>query len=60
MLTRTDALAEYIPSDAEVEQLAKVADDVYASDASRKSRDRKLALLAGQQRRELAPQNLYR
>jgi hypothetical protein len=59
-LTRTDALAEYQPADSERQALAKLADDPNLSDAARKARDRKLRLLAGQQRRELTPQNLYR
>jgi hypothetical protein len=60
ILTRTDALAEYQAPTEEKEALDKLKDDVHASDATRKARDRRLAQLAGQQRRELAPQNLYR
>lgn len=52
--------AVYVPSDAEAAALAKLRDDTSLNDHQRKARDRKLALLAGQQRRELAPQNLYR
>jgi hypothetical protein len=57
-LTRTDILAEYQPSDAEAAALAKVVDDSNLNDHQRKARDRKLALLAGQQRREFALQSL--
>jgi hypothetical protein len=57
---RSDTLLEYLEPAAETAALAKVADDPNLSDHQRKVRDRKLALLAGQQRRELAPQNLYR
>jgi hypothetical protein len=59
-LTVTDALLEYQKPSDEAAALAKVADDPNLSDHARKARDRRLALLAGQQRRELAPQNLYR
>jgi|HubBroStandDraft_6_1064221.scaffolds.fasta_scaffold84275_5 hypothetical protein len=55
-----DLTAVYVPSDAEAATLSKLADDPNLSDHARKARDRKLALLAGQQRRELASQNLYR
>ena len=54
VLSRQDALAEYQPSDTESAQLAKVADSVDLNDHQRKARDRKLALLAGEQRRKLA------
>jgi hypothetical protein len=57
---RTDALMHYETPSDEATALAKLADDPNLSDHARKARDRKLALLAGQQRRELAPQNLYR
>jgi hypothetical protein len=60
VLSVTDRLAEYVPSDTEVATLAKLQDDPSLNDHQRKVRLRKLALLAGQQRRELAPQNLYR
>lgn len=55
-----DALAEYVCPPEEQEALDKLKDDVHVSDATRKARDRKLALLAGQQRRELESQNLFR
>jgi hypothetical protein len=53
-LSRGDALAEYVPSDEETEQLAKIADDANLNDHQRKVRLKKLALLAGQQRREFS------
>jgi hypothetical protein len=59
-VVREDALMRYETPSDEVAELAKLADDPNLSDHARKVRDRKLALLAGQQRRELAPQNLYR
>jgi|SRR5208283_881673 len=55
-----DAMAKYVIPPEEAEALDKLKDDVHASDGNRKAKDRRLALLAGQQRRELAPQNLYR
>jgi hypothetical protein len=57
---RTDTLMEYQAPSDEAAALAKLADDPNLSDHARKARDRKLTLLAGQQRRALAPQNLYR
>jgi hypothetical protein len=54
VLTVQNALAEYRPSDSEAEALKKCEDDVTLSDHARKNRDRKLALLAGQQRRQYA------
>lgn len=57
---RTDALMQYQTPSDEAAMLEKLRDDANLSDHQRKARDRKLALLAGQQRRELAPQNLYR
>jgi len=57
---RADALFEYQPSAEEVEQLKKLADDPNLNDHQRKVRLRKLAQLAGEQRRRLAPENLYR
>lgn len=53
-LTVTDRLAEYQPSNSESAALAKLRDDFALSDHQRKARDRKLALLAGQQRREFS------
>jgi hypothetical protein len=46
--------AEYVPSDVEAAALAKLNDDPNLSDHARKTRDRKLALLAGKQRRAFA------
>lgn len=54
ILTRTDALAEYIPSDSEAAALAKLRDDPSLNDHQRKVRLQRLALLAGAQRREFA------
>jgi hypothetical protein len=48
---RSDALAEYRPSEKEAESLAKLADSSDLNDGQRKSRLRRLALLAGDQRR---------
>jgi hypothetical protein len=59
-LTVTDRLAEYQAPASELVELAKLRDDPNLTDHQRKARDRKLTLLAGKQRRELAPQNLYR
>lgn len=56
-LSRSDVLAEYQPSDAEAAQLAKLADDPSLNDSQRKARLRKLALLAGKQRRSLSTLN---
>ena len=53
-LARTAALAEYVPSDQEAAQLAKLKDDVDLNDRQRQARLRKLALLAGAQRRASA------
>jgi hypothetical protein len=53
-LSRSDALAEYQPSDDEQEALAKLADDPSLNDQQRKVRLKKLKLLAGQQRREFS------
>jgi hypothetical protein len=53
-LSRSDSLAEYQPSDDEKEALAKVADDPNLNDSQRKVRLKKLALLAGRQRREFS------
>jgi hypothetical protein len=53
-LARTDALLEYVPSDEESAQLEKVADSPDLNDHQRKARLKKLALLTGIQRRELA------
>jgi hypothetical protein len=55
-----DALLEYQTPADEQAALAKVKDDSSLSDRARKNRDERLRLLAGRQRRELAPQNLYR
>jgi hypothetical protein len=49
---RTDALAEYQPSEQETESLEKLSDDPSLGDRARKNRDDKLRLLAQQQRRE--------
>lgn len=57
---RADVMYEYQPSASEAAVLTKLADDPNLSDAARKSRLRKLAVLAGEQRRELASANLYR
>ena len=57
---RSDALLEYRAPETEKSALAALRDDTNLSDHQRKARDRALALLAGQQRRALAPQNLYR
>jgi hypothetical protein len=54
VLTVTDALAHYVPTDDEAATLAKLQDDPSLNDHQRKVRLRKLALLAGQQRRELS------
>ncbi len=51
-LTVTDALLEYVAPSDEAAALAKLADDPNLSDHARKARDRRLAVLAGQQRRE--------
>jgi hypothetical protein len=51
-LVREDALLEYQTPSDEATALEKVADDPNLSDHARKARDRRLALLAGQQRRE--------
>ncbi len=58
--TRSDTLMRYETPSAEAAALEKVRDDVSLNDHQRKARDRKLALLAGNQRRELSTQNLYR
>jgi len=47
-------IAQIPPSADEKEVLAKLTDDWSLSDHARKQRDRKLALLAGRQRRELS------
>jgi hypothetical protein len=51
---RTDALSHYVPGTAEAEALGKLADDSSLGDRARKTRDEKLRLLAGQQRRKYA------
>ena len=51
VLSVQNALAEYVPSGEEAESLAKLADDPSLGDKTRKNRDAKLRLLAGQQRR---------
>jgi hypothetical protein len=51
-LAREDALAEYVAPNDEAAALAKLADDPALNDHQRKQRLRKLAALAGQQRRE--------
>jgi hypothetical protein len=51
-LVREDALAEYVAPSNETAALAKLADDPSLNDHQRKQRLRKLAALAGQQRRE--------
>jgi hypothetical protein len=51
-LVREDALAEYVAPSDEAAALAKLADDPALNDHQRKQRLRKLAALAGQQRRE--------
>jgi hypothetical protein len=50
-LVREDALAEYVATSDEAAALAKLADDPALNDHQRKQRLRKLAALAGQQRR---------
>jgi hypothetical protein len=57
---RTDALLVYQTPSAESAALEKLRDDTNLSDHQRKARDRKLALLAGEQRRSLVSANLYR
>jgi hypothetical protein len=59
-LVREDTLLEYQPSADEAQQLEKLRDDTNLSDHSRKNRDERLRLLAGEQRRSLASANLYR
>lgn len=59
-VVRSDVLMEYRTPEDEAAVLAKLADDPALSDRQRRERLRKLALLTGQQRRDLAPQNLYR
>jgi hypothetical protein len=59
-VVREDALMEYQTPSAEAAALEKLRDDSNLSDHRRKARDRKLALLAGEQRRSLASANLYR
>ncbi len=54
IVSRSDVLAEYRPSAGEATALSAVADSVDLNDHQRKVRDRKLALLAGEQRRKLA------
>lgn len=49
---RSDALMEYQVPPGEAAALAKLADDPNLSDHARKARDHRLALLAGQQRRQ--------
>jgi hypothetical protein len=49
-----DALLEYQTPDSEQVTLAKLRDDSTLNDHQRKARDRKLCILAGQQRREFA------
>jgi hypothetical protein len=53
-LVRQDALLEYQAPRTEQAELSKLADDPNLSDHARKARDRRLAILAGQQRRELS------
>jgi hypothetical protein len=53
-ISRGDALLEYQPSDDEREALSRLQDDTSLNDHQRKARDRKLRLLAGQQRREFS------
>lgn len=55
-----DTLAEYQTPPEEQEALDKLKDDPSLSDYQRKARDRKLALLAGAQRRALKSQELFR
>jgi len=50
---RGDVLAEYVPSDAEVEQLSRLRDDPSLPDNARKKRFAALKELAAQQRRSL-------
>jgi hypothetical protein len=57
---REDALMVYETPSDETAALEKLRDDSSLSDRARKNRDERLRLLAGQQRRALAPQNLYR
>jgi hypothetical protein len=51
-LVREDALAEYVAPSDEAAALEKLRDDPALNDHQRKQRLRKLAALAGQQRRE--------
>jgi hypothetical protein len=53
---RSDVLARYVPSDREAAALAKLADDPNLNDHQRKVRLKKLAQLAGAQRRYYAGQ----
>jgi hypothetical protein len=53
-LARSDALAEYQPSEQETENLEKLSDDTTLSDHARKTKDKKLRALAQQQQREYA------
>ena len=55
-LCRGDALAEYVPSKAETEQLSRLRDDIYVTDAERKSKDAALRALATRQRLALRNQ----
>jgi hypothetical protein len=57
---RTDALLEYQTSADEKKLLEKLRDDPALNSHQRKERLRKLSLLAGNQRRALQPENLYR
>jgi hypothetical protein len=57
---RTDTLMQYETPSAEAAALEKLRDDSNLSDHQRKARDRKLAVLAGKQRRAFAGENLYR
>ena len=57
---REDTMMTYVPPLGEAAALDKLRDDSSLSDHQRKARDRKLTLLAGQQRRAFASQNLYR
>jgi hypothetical protein len=57
---RTDVVLEYQTPSDEAAVLAKLRDDASLSDHTRKNRDERLRRLAGEQRRSLAPQNLYR
>jgi hypothetical protein len=58
--TRSDAMLVYQTPSAECAALEKLRDDPSLNSRQRKERLRKLSLLAGNQRRELASANLYR